>query len=126
MLVILMTALRAEEVISQAEYWEKPLAPAPVTESSLRSAPGFFQAAALVLIRVYQKAISTQDLPSCVFHPSCSRFAFGAIEHFGIWRGILLAGDRLLRCNPFAAGHYPSDGQKLSDPIEHYEIRPNH
>ncbi|UCH64305.1 MAG: membrane protein insertion efficiency factor YidD [Fidelibacterota bacterium] len=71
-------------------------------------------------IRVYQKAISTQDLPSCVFHPSCSRFALGALREYGSVKGYLLTADRLLRCNPFAYFYYPFDGEKFVDPVSTY------
>jgi len=49
------------------------------------------------LIRIYQKYISTQDLPACNFTPSCSRFGMGSIQKYGFFRGILLTADRLLR-----------------------------
>ncbi|MCK4639728.1 MAG: membrane protein insertion efficiency factor YidD [Candidatus Marinimicrobia bacterium] len=103
-------------------YWEKPLT---LHRSELKNYqyPGFFQSSALVWIRIYQKGISSQDLPSCVFHPSCSRFAFGAIKQYGVFKGILLAGDRLLRCNPFAHKYYQFDGEKFSDPVNRYSIK---
>lgn len=106
------------------DYWEKPITR---IQDHLHDQPlpGFFQASALVWIRIYQKGISSQDLPSCVFHPSCSRFAFTAIEELGTARGILLAGDRLMRCNPFAQNYYQFDGEKFSDPVYRYDIRKN-
>ena len=38
----------------------------------------------------------------CKYHPTCSAYAVQAIESFGILRGSVLAGWRLLRCNPLA------------------------
>ena len=73
-------------------------------------------------IRVYQEAISTQDLPSCVFHPSCSRFALAGLREFGSVKGYLLTADRLLRCNPFAYFYYPFDGEKFVDPVSTYRF----
>lgn len=105
------------------DYWEKPIEQTRHPKVA-EQVPDFFQSAALVWIRIYQKSISSQDLPSCVFHPSCSRFAFGAIERFGPVKGILLAGDRLLRCNPFAHHYYKFDGEKFSDPVERYDFTP--
>ena len=39
--------------------------------------------AATGLIRLYQKFVSSQDGPTCSFHPSCSRFRHGL--YTGIW-----------------------------------------
>ena len=75
------------------------------------------------LIRIYQKYISTQDLPSCNFSPSCSRFGMGSIQQYGFFRGILLTADRLLRDNGMALHtHYPFDeaSGKYIDPVEAY------
>ncbi|MGC9363327.1 MAG: membrane protein insertion efficiency factor YidD [Fidelibacterota bacterium] len=113
----------AQEQSQWTDYWEKPIEQVWHPEVP-EQVPDLFQSAALVWIRIYQKSISSQDLPSCVFHPSCSRFAFGAIERFGPVKGILLAGDRLLRCNPFAHNYYKFDGEKFSDPVERYDLIP--
>ena len=75
------------------------------------------------LIRIYQKYISTQDLPACNFTPSCSRFGMGAIQKYGFFRGILLTADRLLRDNGMMPHtHYPFDeaSGKYIDPVEAY------
>ena len=60
---------------------------------------------ALVLpIRFYQKFISPAIPARCKFYPSCSVYAVEAIRVHGAGRGLLLAGWRLLRCNPFSDG----------------------
>ena len=41
----------------------------------------------LLLIRFYQKAISPLFPPRCRFYPTCSAYAFTAIERFGALRG---------------------------------------
>jgi len=119
-LLLLINVARGQGIDKWSDYWEKPTS--LISESPPRSITysGFFKTSALVWIRIYQKGISSQDLPACVFHPSCSRFAFGAIQQAGPVKGILLAGDRLLRCNPFALPYYQFDGEKLSDPVEKY------
>ncbi len=61
---------------------------------------------ALGLIRLYQVTVSPWLPGSCRFHPSCSRFAYEAIERYGIWRGGFMALRRLARCHPFNAGGY--------------------
>ena len=42
----------------------------------------------------------------CCFEPSCSQYAFDAVQAHGSLRGLALAGWRLLRCNPFNAGGF--------------------
>jgi putative membrane protein insertion efficiency factor len=55
-------------------------------------------------IAFYQRAISPALPASCKYHPSCSRYAVSAIRRYGILRGSVLAGWRLLRCNPWSHG----------------------
>jgi hypothetical protein len=57
-------------------------------------------------IRVYQRAISPLIPPRCKYYPSCSHYAAQAVEEYGILRGLILAGWRLLRCNPWSHGGY--------------------
>ena len=74
------------------------------------------------LIRFYQKFISSQDSPTCNFHPTCSRFGMACIQEYGVVRGILLTADRLLRCNGSQAQHYHKDSVtgKYVDPVSDY------
>lgn len=61
---------------------------------------------ALVPIRVYQYAISPMMASHCRFYPSCSCYAYEAIEHHGLLRGGWLAVRRLGRCHPWHPGGY--------------------
>ncbi len=61
---------------------------------------------ALVPIRLYQRLISPALPRRCKYHPTCSAYATQAIKRYGILRGAVLAGWRLLRCNPFSRGGY--------------------
>jgi putative membrane protein insertion efficiency factor len=61
---------------------------------------------ALLLIRGYQRFVSPMLPPSCRFYPSCSEYGYEAIAKYGIIRGGLMAGWRVLRCNPFNRGGY--------------------
>lgn len=61
----------------------------------------------LVLLRFYQRFISRQEGDNCQFRPSCSHFSALAIKKAGLVRGLLMSGDRLLRCNPYTEGAYP-------------------
>lgn len=65
-------------------------------------------------IRFYGRVISPALPARCKYHPSCSRYAVQAIERFGILRGLVLAGWRLLRCNPWSHGGVdPVEEQRL-------------
>lgn len=55
----------------------------------------------LKLICLYKKHISPTLGSNCRFIPSCSEYAFEAIERFGAFKGSFLAIWRILRCNPF-------------------------
>jgi len=69
------------------------------------------------LIRAYQRVISPFLGQRCKYHPSCSEYAAQAIQRFGILRGLVLAGWRLLRCNPWSHGGFdPVDDQRLFKP----------
>ena len=58
----------------------------------------------LLLIRFYQTVRSPYSRGCCKFHPSCSAYAYEAIEKYGALKGGWLALKRLLRCNPFYNG----------------------
>ena len=57
--------------------------------------------AVLKLIRAYQRFLSPLKRPCCRFYPTCSSYAYQAVEEWGVIRGLGLALWRLLRCNPF-------------------------
>ncbi|GMO51944.1 MAG: membrane protein insertion efficiency factor YidD [Candidatus Endomicrobiellum trichonymphae] len=60
---------------------------------------------ALFLIKCY-KFIS-RFLPSiCRFQPSCSTYAYQAVETYGFFKGFLLTFKRIIRCRPFCAGGF--------------------
>ena len=58
----------------------------------------------LSLIRFYQRAISPLTPAACRFRPTCSAYAYEAIQKYGALKGGVLALKRLLRCNPFYKG----------------------
>ena len=62
--------------------------------------PGPAARLAMGAIRVYQLALSPLFAGSCRYEPSCSRYAMGALEQHGLWRGGWLAVRRLARCHP--------------------------
>jgi putative membrane protein insertion efficiency factor len=65
-------------------------------------------------IVLYQRAISPALPRRCKYEPTCSAYAAQALREYGILRGLVLAGWRLLRCNPFSNGGYdPVSAQGL-------------
>ncbi len=60
----------------------------------------------LWLLRGYKRFVSPIFPPSCRFYPTCSQYAYQAIERFGALRGSYLALRRLLKCHPFHEGGY--------------------
>jgi putative membrane protein insertion efficiency factor len=59
---------------------------------------------AIFPIRLYQRVLSPAFGSRCKYYPSCSEYAAQAITRFGILRGLILAGWRVLRCNPWSHG----------------------
>ena len=61
-------------------------------------------------ITLYRRFISPLIAPRCRYYPTCSAYAVDAIRSYGVLRGLVLAGWRLLRCNPLSDGGF--------DPVE--------
>lgn len=66
----------------------------------------------LAFIRFYRKRISPAKAPCCRYTPTCSSYAYEAIERWGVLTGGYLALFRLLRCNPIWKGGYDPVPQK--------------
>jgi hypothetical protein len=58
--------------------------------------------AALAALRIYKVYFSILFAGSCRFEPTCSRYAYEAIERFGVIRGVWMGLARLLRCQPLS------------------------
>ena len=56
------------------------------------------------LVYAYRYTLGLVFPPSCKYHPSCSQYAIDAFRRYGLARGTVLAGWRLLRCNPWSHG----------------------
>ena len=68
-------------------------------------------------IRLYQRVVSPFVPARCKYHPSCSHYAVDAIRTYGVARGVVLAGWRILRCNPWSLGGFdPVGKQRLFKP----------
>jgi putative membrane protein insertion efficiency factor len=79
--------------------------------------PSLLRRVAVAPIVAYQRVISPLFPRRCKYEPTCSAYAAQAIGRFGILRGLVLAGWRLLRCNPWSHGGYdPVEEQRLFRP----------
>lgn len=72
-------------------------------ENRLKSVPQSAAVkAALAALRIYKVYLSILFAGSCRFEPTCSKYAYEAIERFGVMRGTWLGLKRLLRCHPLS------------------------
>lgn len=62
--------------------------------------------AVMSALRFYKRQISPGLPPACRFLPTCSEYAYEAVEKYGAVKGGYLAARRLLRCNPLHPGGY--------------------
>jgi len=62
-------------------------------------------------IRVYQ-LFSSAFAPRCKYYPSCSNYAITAISRYKL-KGVVMAGYRVLRCNPWSLGGVDYVDEKL-------------
>ena len=60
----------------------------------------------ILLIKLYQMTLSRILPNTCRFTPTCSQYALEALGKYGFFKGLRLAGGRILRCNPFCKGGY--------------------
>jgi uncharacterized protein len=57
-------------------------------------------------VRLYQLTLSPIVGRQCRFRPTCSHYMIGAIEKYGVVRGVAKGAWRICRCNPFCRGGY--------------------
>jgi uncharacterized protein len=87
-----------------------------------------FRGIFLIPVRLYQRLISPLTPARCKYHPTCSAYAVEAVRSYGVFRGAVLAGWRLLRCNPLSAGGLdPVSSQRLfrHRPVPHHRPAPH-
>jgi putative membrane protein insertion efficiency factor len=58
---------------------------------------------AYAAIRLFQRFVSPVDGPSCSYYPTCSAYALQAIEKHGLFLGIPMGAERIMR------NHRPGD-----------------
>lgn len=65
-------------------------------------------------IYIYRLVISPLLPARCRFLPTCSQYTLDAIDHYGPYRGSILAFKRLCRCHPWGGhGHDPVKEEEL-------------
>jgi putative membrane protein insertion efficiency factor len=50
-------------------------------------------------VRFFQQWISPIDGSRCNFSPTCSRYGYDAVNHYGPFLGTVMTADRLMRCS---------------------------
>jgi putative membrane protein insertion efficiency factor len=71
--------------------------------SAVLRLPGFV---GVGLVWLYRVTLGALFPTTCKYHPSCSEYAVQALRRHGLVHGSLLAGWRLLRCNPWSHGGF--------------------
>ena len=56
--------------------------------------------------RVLSPILHSAGLSNCIFLPTCSEYAYLAIERHGLLRGVPLALARIARCHPLGKGGF--------------------
>lgn len=62
----------------------------------------------VMLVKVYQSALSPFFGQQCRFTPTCSHYAVEALQTHGAIKGLLLTVKRLSRCHPWHVGGHDS------------------
>ena len=66
------------------------------------------KAAVILLIKIYQKAVSPWTPASCRYNPTCSSYSIDAFQKHGLWKGFVLTIKRIGSCHPWGgSGHDP-------------------
>jgi len=69
------------------------------------------------IIRIYQLTLSPRIGQVCRYYPSCSHYGAESITTHGAFKGVILTGFRIIRCNPWSQGgidKVPARGQWIS------------
>ncbi len=93
--------------------------PKPDYKQYLKNSTNEAEGTAALLFVGYKNILSSQDMSSCVFTPSCSVYAIETLKHDPIYIAYFKIFDRLSRCHPLNAKHeyelHPKTGM-LYDP----------
>ena len=65
-----------------------------------------FRRAVILLIKAYKWFRPVGRSGRCIYRPTCTQYAIEAIQKHGVFQGLVLARDRLKRCNEFEESRY--------------------
>ena len=66
------------------------------------------KAVVILLIKIYQKAVSPWTPASCRYNPTCSSYSIDAFQKHGLRKGFVLTIKRIGSCHPWGgSGHDP-------------------
>ncbi len=102
-IMLIMLLLINSSAFADFPPWDADVSVAQKT-TERRQSPAIHNAAGAIgyfFIRMFQVVVSPQDGPNCRFHPTCSEYGRQAVMRYGLVMGGFLAGDRIIRCNPF-------------------------
>lgn len=88
-------------------------------KSYLKKSSNELKATVAILFIGYKNFLSSQDMNSCVFTPSCSVYAIESFQHNNPFEAYLKVFDRLSRCGPMVAKNeypYNFETQRYYDP----------
>tara|TARA_B100000900_G_scaffold202758_1_gene171906 strand:- start:4339 stop:4563 length:225 start_codon:yes stop_codon:yes gene_type:complete len=60
----------------------------------------------ILLIKMYQKAVSPWTPASCRYNPTCSSYSIDAFQKHGLWKGFVLTIKRIGSCHPWGGSGY--------------------
>ena len=64
------------------------------------------KAVVILLIEIYQKAVSPWTPASCRYNPTCSSYSIDAFQKHGLWKGFVLTIKRIGSCHPWGGSGY--------------------
>ena len=64
------------------------------------------KAVIILLIKIYQKAVSPWTPASCRYNPTCSSYSIDAFQKHGLWKGFVLTIKRIGSCHPWGGSGY--------------------
>ena len=98
--------------ISKLVKLNKPDSHSTNYKGYLKKSSNELEATAAILFIWYKNFLSSQDMNSCVFTPSCSVYAIESLQHNNPFVAYLKIFDRLSRCHPLIAKkEYPYNFQ---------------
>jgi putative membrane protein insertion efficiency factor len=60
----------------------------------------------MAALSFYKRFLSPFVPAACRYRPTCSEYMLGAVEKYGVRRGVWMGTLRLLRCHPFHQGGF--------------------